>query len=77
MHVLLQPFSLSDEELKFQVNNRRSFEEFVGLGMMNSIADAATVAFFRERLTGVPGSGVNPLAPHAGLASLGGRTSGD
>jgi hypothetical protein len=32
------------------VNDRRSFEEFVGLGVMNSIPDATTVAFFRERL---------------------------
>jgi len=32
------------------VNDRRSFEEFVGLGVMNSIPDATPVAFFRERL---------------------------
>jgi IS5 family transposase len=32
------------------VNDRRSFEEFVGLGVMNSIPDANTVAFFREWL---------------------------
>ncbi len=36
--------------LKFQINDRRSFEEFVGLGVMNSIPDAPTIAFFRERL---------------------------
>jgi hypothetical protein len=40
----------ADEELEFQVNDRRSFEEFIGLGDMNSIPDATTVAFFRERL---------------------------
>jgi hypothetical protein len=50
MLVLQQLFNLSDEELEFQVNNRRSFEEFVGLGVMNNIPDATTVAFFRERL---------------------------
>jgi transposase, IS5 family len=38
------------EELEFQVNDRRSFEEFVGLGVMNTIPDATTIAFFRERL---------------------------
>jgi IS5 family transposase len=32
------------------VNDRRSFEEFVGLGVMNSTPDATTVAYFRERL---------------------------
>jgi len=31
-------------------NDRRSFEEFVGLGVMHTIPDAITVAFFRERL---------------------------
>mgnify|MGYP003335027914 FL=1 len=50
MLVLQQLFNLSDEELEFQVNDRRSFEEFVGLGVMNSIPDATTIAFFRERL---------------------------
>ena len=47
---LQQLFNLSDEELEFQVNDRRSFEEFIGLGVMNNIADATTVALFRERL---------------------------
>jgi IS5 family transposase len=32
------------------MNNRHSFEKFVGLGVMKSIPDATTVAFFRERL---------------------------
>ncbi len=50
MLVLQQLFNLSDEEIEFQVNDRRSFEEFVGLGVMNDIPDATTVAFFRERL---------------------------
>ena len=45
MLVLQQLFNLSDEELEFQVNDRRSFEEFVGLGEMNDILDATTVAF--------------------------------
>lgn len=50
MLVLQQLFNLSDQELEFQVNDRRSFENFVGLGVMNSIPDATTVAFFRDRL---------------------------
>ena len=50
MLVLHQLFNLSDEEVEFQVNDRRSFEEFVGLGIMNNIPDATTVFFFRERL---------------------------
>jgi len=50
MLILQQLFNLSDDELEFQVNDRRSFEEFVGLGIMNSIPDATTIGFFRERL---------------------------
>ena len=50
MLILQQLFNLSDEELEFQVNDRRSFEEFVGLDVMNNIPDATTIAFFRERL---------------------------
>lgn len=50
MLVLQQLFNLSDEELEFHVNDRRSLEEFVGLSVMISISDASTVAFFRERL---------------------------
>ncbi len=50
MLVLQQLFNLSDEELEFQVNDRRSFEESIGLGVMNNIPDATTIAFFRERL---------------------------
>jgi len=48
MLILQQLFNLSDEELEFQVNDRRSFEDFVGLGVMNNIPDATTIAFFRE-----------------------------
>ena len=43
-------FNVSDEELESQVNEWSSFEEFVGLGVMNGISDATTVGFFRERL---------------------------
>ena len=50
MLVLQQLFNLSDEEVEFKVNDRRTFEEFIGLGVMNYIPDATTVAFFRERL---------------------------
>ena len=50
MLVLQQLFNLSDEEIEFQVNDRRSFEECVGLSVMNNIPDATTVAFFRGRL---------------------------
>ena len=50
MLVHRQLFNLSDDETEFQLNDRRSFEEFVGLGVMNTIPDATTLAFFRKRL---------------------------
>ena len=48
MLVLQQLFNLSDEEVEFQVNDRRSFEEFVCLGVMNDIPDATTIAFLES-----------------------------
>ena len=50
MPVLQQLFNLSDEEVEFQVNDKRLFEEFDSLGVMNDIPDATTVGFFWERL---------------------------
>jgi hypothetical protein len=52
MRILQQLFNLSDEELEFQVNDRRSFEKFVGLGVMNSIPDATTILLRREASKG-------------------------
>ena len=50
MLILQQLFNLSDEELEFQVNDRQSWDEFTGHGVMNYSRDATTVALFRERL---------------------------
>ena len=50
MLVLQQLFNLSDQELEFQVNDRRPFEQFVGLDVMDSIPDATTVSLLREHL---------------------------
>ena len=50
MLVLQQRFNLSDEEVKFQVNDRCSFEKFVRLGVIYDIPNATTVGVFRERL---------------------------
>jgi transposase, IS5 family len=45
MLVLQKLFNLIDEEVRFQVNDRRTFKEFTGLGIMNDIPDATKVAF--------------------------------
>ena len=50
MLLLQQLYGLTDEELEFQVNDRCSFEHFLGLGVMDFIPDATTMALFRERL---------------------------
>jgi IS5 family transposase len=46
MLVLQLLFNLSDDEVEFQVIDRRTFEIFAGLGVMNDIPDPTTVAFF-------------------------------
>ncbi len=48
MLVLQQLFNLIDEEVEFQVNDWQSVEEFIGLGIMNDIPDATTVAFLES-----------------------------
>ncbi len=45
-----QLFNLGDQKLEFQISDSCFFEEFVGLGVVNSISDATTVAFLRDRL---------------------------
>jgi IS5 family transposase len=60
------------------VNDRRSFEEFVELGLMKSIPDATTVGFFRERLrkTGVIEELIEMFEAHLrsqGLQARGGQ----
>lgn len=50
MLLLQQLFNLSDDEVEFQVNDRQSFEEFLGLGAINDIHDATIVALLRGRL---------------------------
>ena len=45
MLVFQQLFNLSDEEIEFEVSYRQTFEELVGLAVMNDIPDATTAAF--------------------------------
>ena len=48
--ILQQMYGLSDDELEFQVNDRISFMEFLGLGIEDRIPDAKTVWLFRQHL---------------------------
>lgn len=52
MLVLQQLFEFSDKEIESQVNVRRSFEEFVGLGVMNDMQDADVTPFAAPALIG-------------------------
>lgn len=50
MLVLQKLYAISDEELEYQVNDRLSFMQFLGLGLEIAVPDATTVWLFREQL---------------------------
>lgn len=50
MLVLQQLFNLSDEDLEFQIIDRRSFEEFIRLGVMNSIKEGKLPGGLEDKL---------------------------
>lgn len=50
MLVLQKLYNISDEALEYQVNDRLSFMQFLGLGLEDTVADATTVWLFREQL---------------------------
>jgi transposase, IS5 family len=49
--VLLQQFfGLSDDQVEFQINDRTSFQRFLGLDRSSQIPDSKTLWLFRERI---------------------------
>jgi IS5 family transposase len=50
MLVLQKLYNISDEALEYQVNDRLSLMQFLGLGLEDSVPDATTVWLFREQL---------------------------
>jgi len=48
--VLQQLYNLSDDSLEYQINDRLSFQRFLGLDLGDKVPDAKTVWLFRERL---------------------------
>ena len=50
MLVLQKLYTISDEELEYQINDRLSFMQFLGLGLEDRVPDATTVWLFREQL---------------------------
>ena len=50
MLVLQKLYNISDEDLEYQVNDRLSFIQFLGLGLEDSVPDATTVWLFHNQL---------------------------
>lgn len=49
--VLQQLYNISDEELEYQVSDRLSFMQFIGLGLADEVPDATTIWLFRKHLS--------------------------
>ncbi|MBX2984102.1 MAG: IS5 family transposase [Flavobacteriales bacterium] len=49
--VLMELYGLSAEALEYQVNDRRSFQRFLGLEPQHQVPDSTTVRLFVEHLT--------------------------
>ena len=49
--VLQSLYGLSDEQAQFQILDRRSFEQFLGLTQADAVPDQNTIREFREKLT--------------------------
>jgi IS5 family transposase len=49
--ILQRLYNLSDEQTEFQINDRQSFQRFLGLHLGSAVPDFSTVWLFREALT--------------------------
>jgi IS5 family transposase len=49
--ILQRLYNLSDEQIEFQINDRHSFQRFLGLRLGSTVPDYSTVWRFREALT--------------------------
>ena len=49
--ILQQQYNLSDDKMEYMINDRISFQRFLGLDMDSTIPDATTIWTFREKLT--------------------------
>ena len=48
--ILQRLYNLSDEQIEFQINDRLSFQRFLGLLLCDTVPDATTVWLFRDML---------------------------
>jgi IS5 family transposase len=49
--VLQKMYNLSDDQTEYQINDRLSFQRFLGLALCDTVPDAKTIWHFREELT--------------------------
>ena len=49
--LLQSRYGLSDEQAEFQINDRLSFQRFLGLGLTSKVPDQNTIWTFKEHLT--------------------------
>ena len=49
--VLIRLYNLSDDQAKYQINDRRSFMRFLGLDICDTVPDAKTIWKFRNDLS--------------------------
>ena len=49
--ILQRYYNISDEQTEYQINDRTSFKDFLGLSSGDKVPDSRTIWLFRERLT--------------------------
>jgi transposase len=49
--ILERYYSLSDDQAEFQINDRLSFQKFLGITLSHRVPDAKSLCLFREELT--------------------------
>ena len=69
--VLMELYGLSAEALEYQINDRRSFQRFLGLEPQHQVPDSTTVRLFVEHLTRAKAMEGLFVAYHARLSTAG------
>ena len=49
--ILQKYYNISDEQTEYQIHDRTSFKDFLGLSSGDKVPDSRTIWLFRERLT--------------------------
>src|SRR5215510_1763330 len=48
--ILQKIYNISDDQTEFQINDRLSFQRFIGIQLYDTVPDAKTIWYFREML---------------------------